>query len=255
MTPLAHRFVKQLTGPPTSRELKADVLDRIADAHCFDVTDAAELIAGLGSKLFFEHNEEGRFDPTLAFLPAPKTWIEYMEKGTRRGYLLETPANVLSTAASLSNFETDGDGVKAWSGSSLVLMANDPPCLMAAENDSDEARLDTYATEYFLYAALAVINSPKTIGRTVHEPHRGLGRSLKARGLMFPLRGWTEIKLQVNNPVTSGEFEEGHLSGQKALHFCRAHLRIKMGRLEHVRAHWRGNPALGTKNARYKITP
>lgn len=255
MTPLAHRFVKQLTGPPSARELQPAVLDRIADAHCFDVTDAAELIGGLGVKLFWEHSDEGRFDPTLAFLPAPKTWIEYLEGGKRRGYLIETPANILSTAAALSTFETDGDRIKAWDAGSLVLMANDPPCVMAPENDSDEAQIDTYATEYFLYAALAVINSPKTIGRRMHEPHRGLGRSLKAGGFMFPLRGWTEIKLQVHNPVANGEFEEGHLTGQKALHFCRAHLRIKMGRLEHVRAHWRGNPALGTKNSRYRVAP
>ena len=255
MTPLAQRFVKQLTGPPSARELKADVIDRIADAHCFDVTDAADLIGSLGAKLFMEHNDEGRFDPTLAFLPAPKTWIEYLEKGKRRGYLLETPANVLSAAAALSTFETVGGGVEAHAAGSLVLMANDPPCLLLAAGDSDEAQIDTYATEYFLYAALAVINSPKTIGRTVHEPHRGLGKALKARGLMFPLRGWTEIKLRVHNPVANGEFEEGHLSGQKALHFCRAHLRIKMGRLEHVRAHWRGNPALGTKQSRYRVAP
>ena len=106
---------------------------------------------------------------------------------------------------------------------------------------------------------LAIINSPKIIGRRQHMPHRGLERALIAKQKAigkFPLHAWTEIQLKVTPPkdMSSDAPAEDHLTGQKALHFCRAHLRVRMGRLEVVRAHWRGDAALGIKRSRYKVT-
>jgi hypothetical protein len=46
---------------------------------------------------------------------------------------------------------------------------------------------------------------------------------------------------------------EGHLTGEKCLHFVRTFLRVRMGQLEYVDAHWRGNPALGMKRSRYRL--
>jgi hypothetical protein len=72
----------------------------------------------------------------------------------------------------------------------------------------------------------------------------------------FPLRAWTEIKLEVCPPKWAGDLPENetHFTGTRALHFCRAHARIRLGRLEFVRAHWRGDPALGIKRSRYRLT-
>lgn len=110
-----------------------------------------------------------------------------------------------------------------------------------------------------LIAALAMINTPRIIGRRQYMPHAGLQRRLAAaKGMVgkFPLHAWTEIKLEVRPPEEAGDAEhQTYLTGEKALHFCRAHLRVRLGKLEYVRSHWRGNPALGIKQSRYTLVP
>jgi hypothetical protein len=71
----------------------------------------------------------------------------------------------------------------------------------------------------------------------------------------FPLRAWTEIVLEVTPPSEAGALDPGeaHLTGRRALHFCRQHLRIRGGRLELVKAHWRGDAAIGIKQSRYRV--
>jgi hypothetical protein len=111
------------------------------------------------------------------------------------------------------------------------------------------------------YAQLALINSPRIIGQRGHYPHERTEReALKKLQLIgkFPLRAWTEIVLQVTpNPKdVSGETPaEKHLTGERCLHYCRTYLRVRCGMLEYVEGHWRGNPALGIKQSRYRVKP
>jgi hypothetical protein len=108
-------------------------------------------------------------------------------------------------------------------------------------------------------AMLALINSPRVIGRRGHYPHgRAEREALKKLGLVgkFPLRAWTEILLRVTiNPEDrSGEKpKEMHLTGDRCLHYCRTFVRVRLGALEYVEGHWRGNPALGMKQSRYRV--
>jgi hypothetical protein len=115
-------------------------------------------------------------------------------------------------------------------------------------------------THFKIYAALALINSPRIIGRRQHMPHERVEREkLKALGLIgkFPLHAWTEIILKVAPPDerTGEPASEAHLVGEKCLHFVRTFLRVRMGQLEYVESHWRGNPALGMKRSRYRLEP
>lgn len=121
----------------------------------------------------------------------------------------------------------------------------------------DSEGTELYNNAALIYAALAVINSPRIIGRLQHMPNRGLERRL-TRSLgagKFPLHAWTEITLHVTPPkdMMDDPSIEAHYTGQRALHFCRAHLRVRLGRLEIVRSHWRGDPALGIKQSRYVL--
>ncbi|GLK86659.1 hypothetical protein GCM10017653_47290 [Ancylobacter defluvii] len=109
-----------------------------------------------------------------------------------------------------------------------------------------------------LTAFLAFINTPRIIGRRQHMPHRSLERKLVAQRAVvgkFPLHAWTEIKLHVTPPEDLSDelSHEAHLTGERALHFCRAHLRIRLGKLEVVRGHWRGDAALGIRRSRYVL--
>jgi hypothetical protein len=107
-------------------------------------------------------------------------------------------------------------------------------------------------------AAVALINTPRVIGRQQHMPHAGLQRALaRSKGMVgkFPLRAWTEIKLEVRPPVHAEGFHEARLSGTRALHFCRAHLRVRRGQIEYVTHHWRGDASIGIKRSRYAMVP
>jgi hypothetical protein len=106
---------------------------------------------------------------------------------------------------------------------------------------------------------LAIINSPRIIGRHIHSPHKGLVRELRRAGGLGigPLHDWHEIKLEVTKPrdIYDGEPHEDVITGRRALHFCRKHIRIcHSGVLTYVREHWRGDPAIGIRQGRYHVT-
>lgn len=273
MTPLAHRIVKELTIPVKDRifEDKGGLLFRMSDIHCFDVTEVFDVLDDLGCRWHSAMiDDSGRYkegaplDDVSSFLPAPKTWIEYRfepsahdSTGGRLGMLLEDLGNGLMVATFCVQQNDNGRmGVVDF----IVLPLKGEyfgKIRVRAECALSQAEQMTYSLR--IYAALAVINSPKIIGAKQNMPHRGLQRALLARQKTigkFPLHAWTEIKLKVTPPmdISGQEPGEAHLTGRKALHFCRAHLRVRLGRLEIVRAHWRGDASIGIKQSRYKVT-
>lgn len=251
MTPLAHRIIKDSLEPKARRSFfdQCGMVGRMVDVHCFDVSEVYPLIMSFCDGVV-------AFDEQLAFLPAPNTWIESRTpSGGRAGFLIEEKGSIAEVRAA-----SHGVGFPFASATTV-----DKIKLLASRDviqpiDWDQAHLDQEA-DYrgFIYSALALINTPKIIGRRQHMPHRGLERRLlKDQSIIgkFPLHAWTEITLNVTPPKDgSGEGEhEAHLTGQKALHFCRSHLRIRLGKLEMVRAHWRGDAALGIKQSKYRVT-
>src|SRR5262249_17130991 len=122
---------------------------------------------------------------------------------------------------------------------------------------TDEDRLTLGIFLSAVLCNLAIINTPHIVGRIAHSPHvglqKGLARAFKIPG-KYPLQAWHEVKLRVAIPPEfSGEKTEAHLTGERALHFCRSYLRIRLGRLELVDSHWRGNPAFGIKQTQYRV--
>lgn len=111
-------------------------------------------------------------------------------------------------------------------------------------------------SELFLaLAALLVINSPRSIEEKV--PGSFTLRE-KARRARIRLAG-TEIKhtrvlISVGSKAL-GSDKIGVTQSPKAYHFCRAHIRRKAGRIERVRAHWRGDPAFGIRLPSYQVRP
>lgn len=286
MTPLAHRILKDSLLPPAKRSFadRCGLLAEMEGAHYFDVSEVMEAANDLGEELHRSLvGPDGRYisgavkTKDLAFLPAPKTWLEWVaDNGERRACLL-TDLHGSATEAQ----EPDALALVDW-------VFADPFCSSMAPGSHDESAAaddmqggvlelragmeggikgaaipnrpvgESLSACLMIWALLALINSPRIIGRRQHMPHAGLQKALaRSRGMVgkFPLRGWTEIKLEIAPPATDeGEPHEARLTGQKALHFCRAHLRIRNGKLERVRAHWRGDPALGIKRSRYRLT-
>lgn len=95
----------------------------------------------------------------------------------------------------------------------------------------------------FLGAALALINTPRLSQRTLMEPNPKLQSAREKKGKL-PLLSWHEINLMIDR----GELGHGEpltQTGEKAFHHVRTHLRLKRGKVEIVRPHWRGNPEKG----------
>jgi hypothetical protein len=261
MPPLAYRVLKQLTLPLRERTFtdRCGLLPRLSETHFFDITDVQH-----AAYLLSQNPAAFQGAPATTFLPAPKTWIETQAwKKDHSKFVPEARGDRLNEDTRLAWFicEKKGGGFEfcwimqsgvqnyfgTWSDTFLNI---DLTCKWSSDPQY-------WAPEQLIPVYLLFINSPKVIGRRQHMPHRALERRLTqkmGRG-MFPLRAWTEIKLEIGAPKDeSGKpSTEAHLTGERALHFCRSHLRVRLGRLEIVRAHWRGDPALGIKQSRYKL--
>jgi hypothetical protein len=256
-------FAKQLSMPPAKRDkwMKwGEVRSALDDIHCFEATQVIPLVAELG-KIAQDMDEEQN-DQMYAlgsFLPAPKTWIEFKFGQLQRiGVLCEQEDDDCARVTAFWKISAWDIGLISTSSSTYrVFPYKDVP----VPNDWAAALGDETGWRILslVHTILVIINSPRLIGREQHMPHRGLERRLeRAKELVgsFPLRAWTELKLSVADigRNADGTMHEAHYTGEKCLHFCRSHLRIRRGRLERVTAHWRGNPALGIKRTRYAVT-
>lgn len=271
MTPLAQAIVNDRLRLVKDRTFKdqSGLLPRLIEAHCFEVSDVFDAASGLAEDL---QKRGMTLRGTRTFLPASLTWIEWAHRSEdgsitgRQGLLLD--------AADGAEFATS---TWAFKGGDLFLSAQKQGALSLTgdgkldqeylsvrefENDDWEEKAGWVA---HIYALLSLINTPRIIGRRQHMPHAGLQRKLAASKGMpgkHPLAAWTEIILEVTTPREARENgeHEAHLTGGKALHFVRAHLRVDYrtlgsGQLEYfkVREHWRGNGFLGIKRSRYTV--
>jgi hypothetical protein len=250
MTPLAQAIWNDRLQRKGARVFndRAGMLDLWEDVHCFEVTGIYELALGFNEQVQFSARDE-----VLGFLPANRTWFEWRHPwGTREAVFLE---EVNGGCRVTSCYLRESGHSLAPSGVILPLGA--------AKSHSEYRRrtlalVEGYGALVPLYGLLALINTPRLIGRRQHVPHAGLQKKMAAaKGMVgkFPLRAWTELKLFVSDIGTraDGTVHEAHYTGERCLHFCRAHLRIRNGQLERVKPHWRGNPALGIKQTRYTV--
>lgn len=257
MTPFAKLQIKDAMR--ATGESKKFILSLLSDTHYFDVTEATEIALDLVGSLAHDAEVLGQ-QRHLLFLPAPKTWIETSAWKNSKGacqigfHLAQEKSGDLIT---VTGAEKQSSGAVTHF---MRLGQIDPASskLMVSEQDLFfHDRLRSVHNTRFLLACLLLINTPKVIGRRQHMPSWALERKL-TRGLgvgKFPLHAWTEIKLDISKPteIDDGLPHEAHLTGRRALHFCRAHLRVRSGQLQFVKAHWRGDPAIGIKQSRYKI--
>lgn len=256
MTPLAARLAKQLIVRPKQRvgiwrddgcceRLK----NELSDIHCFEVSACLPLLAEM-KPLIADEKSDALFED-FSFLPAPRTWIEWRRARGRVGVLLKDSKQYNDKYDVTAYWEEGGANIGYASKTQADYWSE-----TFAENhplSSDPGYLIAGAKMFLL-----LINSPQIVGRTVHMPNAGLERRMLGHfGGSFPLQAWTEILLQVNKPIDidDGEEHEAHLTGKRALHFVRKHIRIRLGRMEYVRAHWRGDEQLGIKQSRYVVKP
>lgn len=257
MTPLAHSYLKRLIRKEdvSGGDPKA-LWKLLQDIHCFEISEALPMIDLLGEVQSKTDNPDIVFKDK-SFLPAPKTWIEWRNYFGRMAVLFIDEGRIeqgLKVATSYFIFDWTIGEVGWVSLEDATYYINGTPMYTP----------EGWTTKHFnsmqmlAHASLVVINTPKIVGRKQFMPHRGLEKELLKNQKWvgkFPLHAWTEIKLNIAKPIDidDGEPHEAHLTGKRALHFCRAHLRLWDGKLIYVTHHWRGDPALGMKQSRYKL--
>ena len=292
-----HNLLCRGTVPLTQEKIIAFVRDAMNRAKFFELSEVMQLVYQISQKMYGFYDEHDRMDTRLAFLPAEMTWIEWDNPGFRdrdedAQFLIDTintpkkahrKWNYTYRAAHVLIGRGDSTGIadrmqvgyespeqpgkqRIWrftqlSPLPLVNSGLKPKRSNEMRNVNGDIKTFERALpdfgQFVNYAQLALINSPRFIGRRQHMPHEKIEREkLKTMKLIgkFPLRAWTEILLTVAPPTIGGsEIHEAHLTGEKCLHFCRTHLRLRHGQLEYVEGHWRGNPALGMKRSRYRL--
>lgn len=257
MTPLAQDFTNDLLLMKHKRRWDDGGLGLgVSSFHFFETTAVYDAAIDLAVKF----NRVG-IPGNLAFLPADQTWIEWKSpQGPRTAILLERDGDEARVRFACADRDR---GIITPSPIKVPLSGNAGPMdvftVSGAAVKKQEAHDFAVRRAYLAYAFLAMINTPRVIGRRQHMPHRGLERRLVAeRGMVgkFPLRAWTEIVLEVQPPqIDESQPREAHFTGAKALHFVRCHLRLVNGALSLVSPHWRGDPALGIKQTRYSVVP
>ena len=271
MTPFARMILRdyadknlKMTTIPVEN-FTEDFINGIVNAKCFECSDVVALAAQLTVKKLSTSNPND-LTPLLikgdenSFLPHERTWIEFgKEENSFSGILLECPED-FGTARVILVVKNEIEFAVA--GLCFLDMHGEKPRLtkgISTFSFSENKKQSAYVIAIFslLYSLLAIINSPSVIGRQEFPAHKGFEKSLRHSNVIPPgahLRPWTKITLDVTTPSDEHENNGGaRLTGAKALHYCRTHIRIKNGKLERVRGHWRGDAALGVVRSDYKV--
>lgn len=290
MTPLAKR-VAEISA--TEREYwKRNGFDKLLapfpdGVKCFEMTQVYELIGALAS----DAQKRNNLAEAVAFLPAPATWIEYREpqhlQNLRpkrdslpaiKGYfLVQKDANHASCVEITGVWIHGGFAFVPLPMADLPLLANVDPDGWALDStlqqqqllnigemrvdgsnvDWDQTLIAQQLHAYFLYSALSLINSPRVVNRTERQKSNKLEKFLERKNRKpYELLPWHEIFLDIAPPKEASDADEDaptRLTGPKALHWCRQFLRIRLGKLERVRGHFRGDAAAGVVQSRYTV--
>jgi hypothetical protein len=230
--------------------------------QCFELSAVAEI----GVDVLDNPDWRPQHDAAV-FLPAPLTWLEFrpekrLNVARRWGFLL--------TQKSAEVFEichaTHTDAELSVTPAFIVRVSHGSVAVDCEETvrqwrlhhpeiEPDHLRKGIEALAWLVMGCLSIINTPAIFKHTEHEPHAGLRRELVRRGLLEPSRRqrpWVEIKLDIRPPSDLPGGGE-RMTGTKALHFCRAHMRFRLGKVEWVRSHWRGDASKGVVRHDYRV--
>lgn len=164
------------------------------------------------------------------------------------GYFFDTPQDGSRGTVTPIFFKYDfpGDGdLFDWIYAPLEMLDTQAGRQMRFDSLS---RVDNRGLACFAAAALAIINTP----RLSHVLPHDLSAINKARRRLNrpALLEWREVRIQVDKGAL-GRGDKIIPTEGRALHHVRTFLRLKRGKVELVRPHWRGNPRFGVIMHRY----
>lgn len=247
MTPLAMEMTRHLIETGKQPKFK----EMLTLCACYEVSSVFEIIAQTMNTLKARQVDvaEGIDHGGLLFCPAEYVWIELKrslidekERG-RVGFLLrkrnEFEIQLISPNGDMGDFLN-----------ASIVFNGDCFKIFPDKGTSKEDETLAGIIVSFAVSALILLNAPYGIDKAEHAPHKGFARNLRKQGLPAP-KPYTIISLSKSAPAHLTGAGTGH---HKAFHFVRSHLRrYENGLTSKVKAHWRGDPALGILKTDYKV--
>lgn len=231
-------------GPKTAREL----VKLIDGAKPFLISKPTENF----SRLTDDHPTYTE-ESAGVFSPAPRAWIEFdaeeaEDAGRIRSAVLLEGTMPVMTGLLFMQFST---GVIV-----LVDRFEIRTAVICGDSEITFENLDQETAGPMgtrIELALLLINMPVGLKVTVEAAHRANVRAMQSITGSRPNMSYSTIALDpwaVAEPNAPG-IPTGR---RRAFHFCRSHIRQRQtGAVELVRAHWRGDQALGRVESRYEI--
>ncbi len=171
-------------------------------------------------------------------LPAPLAWLELTVAGERVGVL----------------FQTEGEAMRQARCIVARKAVNEPALhISTALIDMDGGGFDglaSYIGDAFI-GAIAMLATPALCTKRPVNLEK-LNKS-RARSGKPPLFSHDIMTIDLGRPseAKAKYSGDGHT---RPHHFCRAFLRFRLGKMEMVRPHWRGNAAVGVRAPNFRVT-
>lgn len=188
------------------------------------------------------------------FLPAERTWIEWTDDdrtfgGGRQAVMLAGTTLVGEQQALPYNLDAPVD---IRSGTIVTFRRPiEPPAFGAAQPpdyfDLSRGNIGASPAAAWAWAAIALINTP----RMTQQVGQNLSRLNRARP-RAPHLSYVDVTITPDAGLPQLSRDVGSTGG-RARHHVRAHMRIRRGRVEVVRPHWRGDVKNGVRLARHVV--
>lgn len=172
-------------------------------------------------------------------LPAAVSWLELSIPGERVGIL----------------FRTEGEAMRQARCIVARKLASEPALrISTAMIDMDGGGFDglaSYIGDAFI-GAIAMLATPALCNkRPVNLEKLNKSRARSGKPPLFSHEMMTIDLGKTSLGNQNGTIGDGHT---RPHHFCRAFLRFRLGKMEMVRPHWRGNATVGVRAPNFRVT-
>lgn len=201
------------------------------------------------------------------FLPAPVTWLEWERPTHRVGWLLTGHNGSIHAGEAVLAISMPGHPIYPFffefnlPDTTRRAVVPVPGGDLAAVRIHNLLRLNErpikgVGDNFWVYiqsllAALALINTPRIADLQAGPDLSRLNKTRVSRG-KEPLVTWRDVHINLDQELTRTRTGSRGV-GITALHFVRAFMRVRLGKVELVRPHHRGNPRNGIVNKRYHV--
>ena len=194
------------------------------------------------------------------FLPFPVTWIEYTDDKKTVAVCFaqnDLENKAASFRSGIARFMCMEKGIKSYfcignvdfnlENDNIDIETNDGAFWDKSESMEQLARLFVVSC-----IMLALINETRVTQQINQKRRTRVPLGDNRPFGKWPLLGWKKVVLRIGEDVQT-EPNNGRLTGRRALHWVRSHLRFVNGKIVIVRAHTRGDASLGMINTKYEV--